>query len=172
MGSYNYGKAEIVEWVKQNFPHGATCLDVGACDGKWARLLGDYLTMDAVEIFPPNGANLNGYRKVFIQDIADYEYDHYDLIIFGDVIEHMTVEKAQRVLEYAFPRCEDMIIGIPYELDQDAIYGNPWEIHIQNDLTPENFKERYPEYELLLRPTEDYAYYHKDRSICGNEKSI
>ena len=105
MGSYDYGKTEIVEWVKESFPKGSTCLDVGACDGKWARLLGDYLTMDAVEIFPPNGARLNGYRRVFIQDIADYTYEHYDLIIFGDVIEHMTIEKAQRVLEYAYPRC-------------------------------------------------------------------
>ena len=36
MGSYDYGKTEIVEWVKENFPKGSTCLDVGACDGKWA----------------------------------------------------------------------------------------------------------------------------------------
>ena len=161
MASYNYGKAEIVDWIKQNFPQGATCLDVGACDGKWARLLGDYLTMDAVEIFPPNGATLLGYRKVYIQDIANYEYDHYDLIIFGDVIEHMTVEKAQRVLEYAYPRCKDMIIGVPFQYEQDEIYGNPWEKHIQPELTEEVFHERYPQYKLLLKAAEDYAYYHK-----------
>lgn len=162
MGSYDYGKTEIVEWVKENFPKGSTCLDVGACDGKWARLLGDYLTMDAVEIFPPSGARLNGYRRVLIQDIADYTYEHYDLILFGDVIEHMTVEKAQRVLEYAYPRCKDMIIGVPFLYHQDELYGNPWEKHIQEDLTEERFAERYPQYKLLLKAANDYAYYTKD----------
>ena len=29
------------------------------------------------------------YNNVYCNDIADFEYDHYDLIIFGDVIEHM-----------------------------------------------------------------------------------
>lgn len=164
MGSYNEGKPEVVRWVKDHFPKGSTCLDVGACDGKWWYLLGDYLKMDAVEIFQPNIAMHDlkrKYNKVFYGDICGMEYGHYDLIIFGDVLEHMTVEKAQKVLKYAEPRCKDMVIGIPFLYSQDEIYGNPWEKHIQNDLTPELFDERYPGYEVIVRPLNEYCYYHK-----------
>lgn len=163
MGSYNYGKREVVEWVKQNFPKGSTCLDVGACDGKWHYLLGDYLAMDAVEIFLPN-IDLHDlrrkYRMVYGVDIAYLPYKWYDLIIFGDVLEHMTVKTAQKVIEYAKPRCKDMIIAVPYLYTQPAIYGNPWEEHIQNDLTPEIFNQRYPGFEPIWINNE-YGYYHK-----------
>ena len=165
MSSYKYGKPEVKWLIAKEIEKGAECLDVGACDGKWAGLLGHYLTMDAVEIFAPNIAEHNldwKYRRVYCKDIADYVYSWYDLIIFGDVIEHMPVEKAQRVLEVASIRCRDMIVGVPYLYPQDAIYGNPYEVHIQPDLTPEVFAERYPDLELLWS-CNNYAYYHKKR---------
>ena len=164
MGSYNCGKAWIEAWIKDNFPKGSTCLDVGACDGKWATRLNDYLVMDACEAFQPNIANhelAKKYRRVYWGDIANLEYEHYDLIIFGDVIEHLYIGKAQEVLSYANERCNDLIISVPFLYPQDEIYGNPWEKHIQDDLTPELFDMRYPGYEMLLRAAEDYAYYHK-----------
>ena len=170
MGSYNEGKLEVVEWVKQRFPKGSTCLDVGACDGKWFNLLGDHFKMDCVEIFKPNVYEhdlMNKYERVFVNDVANFRYAWYDLIIFGDVLEHMPVEKAQAVLKYAEPRCKDLIIGIPFLYTQGAIYGNPWEEHIQNDLTPEIFDERYPGYELIIRPMWEYAYYHKGEGRNG-----
>ena len=163
MGSYNVGKREMVEWVKANFPMYSTCLDVGACDGKWHYLLGDYLTMDAVEIFRPNISVYNlrkKYQMVFNLDICDFEYRWYDLIIFGDVIEHLTVKDAQMVLSYARKRCKDMIVAVPYLYTQPAIYGNKWEEHIQNDLTDKIFNERYPGFEPLWQNSE-YGYYHK-----------
>ena len=167
MASYNYGKSEVVSFVYQNFAPGSSCLDVGACDGKWFELLGHYLTMDAVEIFAPNITEHRlryKYRHVYNCDVFDYHYSWYDLIIFGDVLEHMTVEKAQAVLEYARPRCRDLIIGVPFLYYQEAIYGNEYERHIQDDLTPAIFDERYPGYELLVQPRNDYAYYHAPRS--------
>ena len=163
MASYDYGKIEIVNYVYQHLAPSSTCLDVGACDGKWANLLNHYLTMDAVEIFKPNiiehGLSAR-YRNVFNMDIADLEYKWYDLIIFGDVIEHMTVENAQKVINYARGRCRDMIIGVPFLYPQDALYGNPYEKHIQDDLTEELFNERYPGFSLLVKPRGDYAYFH------------
>ena len=163
MASYDYGKIEIVNYIYQHFAPGSTCLDVGACDGKWADLLGHYLTMDAVEIFGPNIKEhrlKDKYRRVWECDAYDFRYDWYDLVIFGDVIEHMTVERAQAVLERARARCRDLIIGVPFLYPQDAIYGNPYERHLQPDLTEEIFNERYPGFELLVKPINNYAYYH------------
>lgn len=163
MASLNTGKREMVEWVCENFSKGSTCLDVGACDGKWADLLNTYLTMDAVEIFAPNVRKhklATKYRNVFEADIRGFQYFEYDLIIFGDVLEHMTVKEAQAVLKYAMPRCRDLIVAVPYEWVNRSNYGNPFEFHIQDDLTPELVKERYPE----LKPFkiyDRYGYYTK-----------
>ena len=163
MASTDDGKKEIVLWIHEHFREGETCLDVGACDGKWRDLLMNYLTMDACEIYQPN-IEVNHlrvkYRNVFAKDIMDLEYKWYDLIIFGDVLEHMSVYKAQRVLEYARSRCRDMVIGVPYMYPQAAIYGNPYEIHLQDDLTEERFRERYPGHELIWTNGR-YGYWHK-----------
>ena len=163
MGSLDIGKPEAIAWIKEHFQKGETCLDVGACDGKWSKLLDGYLVMDAVEAFEPNIDNhklRTKYRWVYKTDIEDYVYNWYDLIIFGDVIEHMTVEKAQKVIAYADTRCKDMLIAIPYLWSQPEIYGNKWEVHIQNDLTPKIFDERYPGFEKIIK-FNDYCYYHR-----------
>lgn len=170
MASLNIGKAECVSWISQNFSKGTTCLDVGACDGKWADLLNDYLIMDGIEIYQPNiGKHKlnNKYRRVFLGDIRKFEYKRYDLIIFGDVLEHMSVEDAQKVLEYAYPRCKNFLVAVPYQWVNRSHYGNPWEVHIQDDLTPENVLERYP----CLKPLfiyERYGYYIKNENIGLN----
>lgn len=163
MGSFNKGKEEAVRWIKENFEKGSECLDVGACNGKWYDLLGDYFIMDAVEIWPPNIHKyelMKKYRMVFGSDIKFYKYVHYDLIIFGDVLEHMTVEDAQAVVDYARDRCGNMLIAVPFLYEQGAKNGNPYEIHLQADLTPELFNERFPGFKPIYM-SEDYAYYVK-----------
>lgn len=161
MASREAGKKEVIKWIKTHLQQGDTCLDVGACDGKWHYLLGNYLKMDAVEAFEPNIEKHhleNLYEQVFACDVYDLEYDYYDCIIFGDVIEHMTVERAQYVLDYAKDRCKYMIVAVPYEYEQDELYGNKYEIHIQDDLTHKNFLERYGKYDVIWSD-EFYAYY-------------
>ena len=163
MGSYDYGKQEICRWVLEHFPAEATILDVGACNGKWRELLPGY-TMDAVEIFKPYADRLTGYRKVYVGDVFDYWYQWYDLIIFGDVIEHMSVQKAQTSIAYARTRCADMIIAVPFMYSQDEVDGNKWQRHIQDDLTPERFAKRYAGFEPLYHDeAHKYCYYHKAR---------
>lgn len=171
MASCDIGKPEAVAWVHDNFIKGSTCLDVGACDGKWSKLLGDWLIMDAVEIYGPNILKhhlRDKYRQVYNEDVRTLTYgDGYDLIIFGDVLEHMSVEDAQRVLAYAWDRCEDLIVAVPYEWVNRSHYGNPYEVHVQDDLTPKNVLERYPQ----LKPafiSERYGYYTKRGQIWNN----
>lgn len=165
MASTDEGKKEIVNWIHEHFKQGETCLDVGACDGKWSDLLRGYLKMDAAEIYGPNIINNNlvsKYDYIWSGDIKDYKYDQYDLIIFGDVIEHMDIAKAKKVLRYAKGRCKDYIVGVPYLYRQDAIYGNPYEVHIQWDLTEQLFITRYPGHELIWTNGR-YGYWHKTK---------
>ena len=162
--SYWEGKDKVCVWVRNRFPINSSILDVGACNGFWHYLLPEYKNMDAIEAFRPNYNDLkekNLYRNIWYEDIRSFQYDWYDIIIFGDIIEHMSPEEAKKVLDYAYPRCTDMIISVPFLYKQGAEYGNPYEVHIQDDLTPELFEERYPGYEVLCRPRDDYCYYHK-----------
>lgn len=162
--SYWEGKDEVCAWVRKNFDKDSTILDMGAYDGNWHYYLPEYKNIDAVEVFRPNFENLNAlgvYRKVFYKDARNFKYQWYDLVIFGDIVEHMLPADALEMLNYAKPRCRDMIIAVPFLYKQDAIYGNPYEVHIQDDLTDRIFEERYPGYSVLCRPREDYCYYHK-----------
>ena len=162
MSSYFDGKPEICAWIRKYFPRSAEILDVGACDGLWRRLLPEYANMDAVEAWLPNFELLrgDGYRRVFLEDARFFHYEHYDLVILGDILEHLAVYEAQAVLEYAGAHSRDVIVAVPFCYEQGAIYGNPYEVHVQDDLTPELVAERYPQLEELLRAREDYCYYH------------
>lgn len=160
--SYNYFKKEIKEYVEKNFDTDITILDVGAGSGTYKKLLDKY-DMDAVEVFEPNIEKYNlksMYDNVFNTDIKDFMYAYYDLIIFGDIIEHLDVNEAKTVLKYAYDRCKEMIVAVPYKYKQGIVEDNKYEIHKQDDLTHEIFMERYPLLKLLYK-NEHYGYYIK-----------
>ena len=160
MGSYDFGKTEVCQWIRDNIPTDATILDVGACDAKWRNALPEYPNMDAVEVYYENYYRIKDkYRNTYYKNICDFYYDHYDLIILGDVIEHLLVAKAQEVIEYAKRHADKIIVSVPFLYEQGMRYGNPYEIHYQADLTPELFDERYPDFRVLCRASEDYCYY-------------
>ena len=163
--SYKYFKEDIKDYLKQNFDENATILDVGAGEGTYYNLLHDYFkNMNAVEIFRPNIQKYElekKYTTVICGNIHGLPYTYYDIIIFGDIIEHLDIKEAQEVLNYAYTRCKEMIVAVPYELEQGICEDNVYEIHKQPDLTPENVLERYPMLKLLYS-NDEYGYYVKD----------
>lgn len=163
-GSFEYFKKDIAEYLENKFTDIARVLDVGVGSGTYYNLLGNYFkNIDGVEVFKPNIEKYElekKYNKVYNVDIKDFEYDFYDIIIFGDIIEHLEVEDAQKVLEYAKDRCREMIVAVPYCYEQGVEEDNVYEIHKQADLTPENVLERYPMLELLYGNS-FYGYYIK-----------
>lgn len=157
-------------------------LDVGACDGVWSDLIRREVVpfvarpvlIDAVEAYKPNAARiLDKYENVYVGQFQTYNYAfrQYDLIIFGDVLEHMTVADAQDALREAYEKdIDDVIVAVPYRYKQGAIYGNPYEVHVQDDLTPEIMAERYPLLELLFEAQANYAYYHFKGGAIGGRR--
>ena len=175
--SLNYGKKEVIKLLTENFPEGSTILDVGAYDGKWYNLLvggGLNYKMDAIEIFEPSIEKYKlreKYGTVYAESVVDFVDKHpeltYDVIIMGDVLEHLTVENAQKVVQALYPRCKELIIAVPYKSKRHSHYGNKYEIHLQPDLTDEIFHQRYPGFErfyfkrLFNFLSTGYAYYKK-----------
>ncbi len=166
--SYEYFKENIKEYLEKEYKEEDTVLDVGAGSGTYYNLLKDYFkNIDAVEVFNPNISKFKlkeKYREVFNADIRDFRYPkfRYDIVIFGDVIEHLTVEEAEKVLMYAYERCKEMIVAVPYCYEQGIVDGNIYEVHKQSDLTPANMLERYPYLELLYGNSK-YGYYIKKK---------
>lgn len=165
--SYPDFKEDIKTYIIDKFPSKeTTILDIGAGEGTYYNLLKDhYQKMCAIEIFEPNIENFKlreKYEEVLNANIVDARYNWFDLIIFGDIIEHLTIEDAQQVLEYALNKCDEMIVAVPYKYPQGEVDGNKYEIHIQDDLTPEIIRERYPYLELLYGNNE-YGYYIKKK---------
>lgn len=162
--SYNYFKEDIKDYLVSRFKGNAKILDVGAgCGTYWELLKNSFKYIDAVEIFQPNIIKYNlksKYHRVYNADITRFKYNYYDIIIFGDIIEHLDIEEAKKVLEYAYNHCKEMIVAVPYELEQDEVDGNIYEIHKQDDLTDSIVKERYPYLDLLCK-NDFYGYYIK-----------
>ena len=158
-------KPEIVEYLKNKFDKNAKILDVGAGEGTYWNYLKDYFdNIEAVEVFKPNIDNFEletKYKKVYNEDIRVFKYDFYDIIIFGDIIEHLEVNEALEVLKYAYNRCKEMIVAVPYLNPQGIVEDNIYEIHKQDDLTDEIMKERYPFLKNVFK-TDYYGYYVKD----------
>jgi hypothetical protein len=66
-------------------------------------------------------------------------------VIAGDVLEHMTKEEALTVISNLLPRCKYFIISIPIiKWPQDAVNGNPFEIHVKDDWSDKEALESFP----------------------------
>ena len=176
--SYSWGKPEIADYLLNKLKPNASILDVGAGGGIYRDLLGYDFKWSAVEIWKDTADYLvDKYDKVYNVDIRNFEYtENYDLIIFGDVIEHLSVEDAQVVIDKAKQHSNSIMIAVPYMLEQESLYGNESEKHLQADLTEENFKERYPDFDAVhIVKTENssiYGYYYWEKSNIDNGMNI
>lgn len=178
--SYPHLKNEVIENIRERFEEGSTVLDIGAGDGVYSSMLRDKFIVDGIEIFEPWVEKYdlkNKYRNLFIADLKDFSFEWYDIVIMGDVLEHLSVEEAQKVIEYIYPRCKELLIAVPYQYEQGlADDGNIYQIHKQPDLTYDLFIQRYPGMELLYNATFDgedkYGYFIKKQPIPEENKNL
>lgn len=156
----------VRRWMIQHHdPNETTVLDVGAGWGKYRELLPEYAKMDAVEVWRPTVDDEDlrvRYRNVFATDVYElvrspgWLESYYDVVILGDVLEHLTRERAQTTLSRVRERCDDVIVVLPYLYAQDEEDGNPYQVHRQDDLTPELVAAEYPELRLVAVETRDW----------------
>jgi len=163
--STNIFKQEIVDFVKNKFNKTSTVLDIGAGCGTYADFFRNHFYgMDGVEIFEPyvdQFALREKYKNLFVQDATTFDFNYYDLIIVGDILEHIEESKGIKFIEHIYEKCNDLIIGIPFNSEQGVHYDNEYEIHLQPNLTNESFLEKYKGFRpLCIRY--DYGIYIKD----------
>lgn len=150
--SYKDFKNQIKEYIYKKYSTDIKILDIGPGLGTYAQLLPDYKNIDCVEIYSPYIEEFNlksQYKNVFNLNILDFDFEYYDLIIMGDILEHLSPQDSLKLLKKLTTKCDDIIISIPYLADYNhlkiaANEPNINNLHIQIDLTPDIMKERYP----------------------------
>ena len=92
-------KEWILEKIKEVNPK--TILDVGVGEGILEAIVrpvfGDKVMLHGLEVWEPYIGEYNlesKYDKIFNVDAREWDDWEYDLIMFGDVLEHMTEEEA------------------------------------------------------------------------------
>lgn len=134
-------------------------LDVGCGFGLWGFLCREYLDVmeervqpeawririDGIELFEPYIQTHQRalYTNVTIGDIRDLapKVNQYELIIAGDVIEHLDKEDGERVIEQLYEKAtRALLVNIPLGdgWDHPERHGNPGELH-RSQWTPEDF---------------------------------
>jgi autotransporter strand-loop-strand O-heptosyltransferase len=166
--SYSYFKSDVQQWFIDNIPTHVRILDVGPGQGTYSELLRNLgYRMDAVEVWAPYVDQFelrSKYDSVYVADILSFDVKPYDFIIMGDVLEHIPVQEAQELLTKFDLMEKRFLVAVPYMMPQDgAEYGNEYETHHQEDLTPDIMLERYPGL-VKLYDNQWYGYYvNEDR---------
>jgi len=146
-------------------------LDVGCGFGLWGFLCREYLDVwngrvqphewqvriDGLELWEPyiQAHQRALYTNIFVRDIREAlpDLESYDLIIAGDVIEHLDKEDAELVLDTLYEKARlALLVNIPLtgHWDHPIQYGNPGELH-RSQWVPEDFAgypNHFKEYKL------------------------
>ncbi len=132
------GKDVARSWYERIKPE--TVVDIGVGEGTYAKLMrpshqGQWTGVEAWAPYVEQFGLAGLYDVVVIADVRRLPWTalRADLIIAGDVLEHMMQEQATRVLKMARTASPNLIVSVPVlHLDQGAVGGNPFECHVEH----------------------------------------
>ena len=157
-------KKETIDYLVNKFDPSSTILDVGAGAGYYSKLLkGIFPNMDAIEIFEPYIGQYglkSKYNNVWNDNILTFEFDYYNIILMGDVLEHIEEGEGIEIIKKLYSKCDELVVAIPFNAPQGEWGGNIYETHLQPKLTHEDFLEKYEGFKPL-EYRNDYGVYIK-----------
>jgi trans-aconitate methyltransferase len=150
-GSSTVGQPEAFELIAKGCEDITTILDVGPGSGQWFDFLHrwyPFAVFDAVEIFEPYVERYQlrrRYSTVFVGDVRRWQrHLTYDLVIFGDVLEHMTKPEAIEVVNRLLHRYA--IISVPLGVcPQEPTEENPHEEHVSTWMDKDEVLRAFPQ---------------------------
>jgi hypothetical protein len=167
-------KDDVKVYFSKYIESGVRILDVGIGVGTYGKLLKNMgYKMDGIEIWLPyiTKYDLNAlYDNIIIGNVMTYDTRNYDVIILGDILEHLSVDDGLRLMDRVEKCGQVCIVAVPYQSDQGAWEGNVYETHHQNDLTNEVVLKRYNNLNLLFKNDYyRYGYYINRRGYYNND---
>lgn len=148
--SAEIGKPWMLEQIIDINPTGRV-IDVGPGAGAYAALLqaaGVHPEETVgVEIFSPYVATYDlesKYDRVIVADVRTWRWESADLVILGDVIEHMEKQDALAVVDYALMHADHVLVSLPVVVwEQGSCFGNDHEAHLHH-WTDTEFRASFP----------------------------
>jgi hypothetical protein len=141
--------AEGKSWIKERVGLLASTgsldvIDVGPGVGTYAKLLAgpDVRRIVGLEVWEPYVRTYrlrDYYDEIILGDVREVPIPATDVVILGDVAEHMAVGDAQEV----WRRCAEaarraVYLSIPIvHYPQEPIEDNPYEVHVEEDWSHE-----------------------------------
>lgn len=128
-----------------------TVLDCGAGAGTYLDLikanLGYQTIVVGVEAWYPYIIKYDledRYDILYPIDIRDMASFQYDLVILGDILEHMPEADAVLLWNRISEEAKYALISIPIiHYEQGAINDNPYEVHVEEDWTTEKVLQKF-----------------------------
>lgn len=174
--SYTEGKSETAGWLEEIAPKTAT--DVGPGCGTYAFLLnnrypnvvykGPTPKLTCIEAYYPYVTEYNlpyWYQNIIIADVRYVDWDKVpdsDVVIFGDILEHLTELEAVLVMSDVREVTKNVIISLPIiKFPQGAIGGNPFEIHKEEEWTHERMLKVFGTPHKYFNGTSIGTYWYK-----------
>jgi predicted TPR repeat methyltransferase len=159
-GSVRENDADVIKFVQDHDIK--TVIDIGTGRGTYSDLLREHVDrIDGVEAWKPYVVEFKLYDKydnLFINDVRhlDIDFANYDMVIFGDVLEHMDRADSLALWGRA-TRAGYGLISVPIiHYPQGAEFGNPYEVHVQEHMHVED----------ILRDYGPFVF-HKEYEITG-----
>jgi len=117
-------------------------LDVGAGAGKYGRMVKGILPLTRIVGIEPTKVYIEKYKlaecydQIHEETLREYcarnSGDRYDVVLFGDVLEHFFRSEAIDFIDYFLYRSEWVVVIFPSRMPQDDVEGNAFEIHKSN----------------------------------------
>jgi SAM-dependent methyltransferase len=132
-------------------------LDVGPGSGNYFDLLAhdinaEWVGIEICDFYIPRFDLLRRYNKVVIADIYNADWNdlgEFDVIILGDVIEHMLIDRAQKVIKECIEHAKWVVISLPIiDYPQGASWGNKYEEHVEQ-YNPQRVRKLIDPYNLI-----------------------
>lgn len=154
--SADYGKLYISLLMRKLAEAGGidNVVDCGCGCGTYRNLLAPYLgkaTWIGIEAWEPYIAQFglhDLYHRVINSDLRQVDFAALapvDLVIFGDVLEHMQKDEAQTAVGKALAVASYVLLSIPVvHYPQDEINGNPFEVHVKDDWDHQQVMTAFP----------------------------
>jgi 2-polyprenyl-3-methyl-5-hydroxy-6-metoxy-1,4-benzoquinol methylase len=156
--SLSSGKDQILQWFQQNENRIKTVVDIGAGSGTYIKLIKEeaqccvdshWVGIEAWQPYVEKFNLKNRYNQIINQDVRSVDWSILSptVIIAGDVLEHMSKQDAIALVEEILQPGTTLIISIPIRhMPQEAINGNPYEVHVKDDWSHNEVVETWKNY--------------------------